>query len=413
MRAPSVAGRSPRRNRSELAADLAAPHLARTSSVASKSMSSAGGSAVSLLAGSSRREHARASVASTMRRSVRHAPSPLSRRAGGARRGRRDSERRRRRPRPRSWRPASAPRRQVGELHLQEVAIEQLGAAASPSLRDTPCAPHRVSPSATWMSPLISAMRPANWPGFGTFSSASASLILLAIREHAREPQARDHRELGIVALLHREAQLLGGACRARVTTSALATSKRGLVRVGVLGILAAQLRERRFRRGRVAVVGSLLTDAYNARRGFGLAILVREVLVVAVQSEQADRHAADQEPAVLAPPVRAAARLALCLTNTRPHDPPAGNERAILCRRARLAEQVDAFFDRHEPLGLVLAQRLDADLAGRELGLPDDQGEPGPALVGPPQLGLEPGCRRADRRASAPAGAREAARRA
>ena len=64
---------------------------------------------------------------------------------------------------------------------------------------------------------------------------------------------------------------------------------------------------------------------------------------------------------------------------------------------RPRLAEQVDAFFGCHEPLGLILAQRLQADFAGLELGLPHDQGETGPALVGSPQLSFETGRGRAD----------------
>ena len=55
-------------------------------------------------------------------------------------------------------------------------------------------------------------------------------------------------------------------------------------------------------------------------------------------------------------------------------------------------AEQVDAFFDRHELLRPVFAQGFEADFAGLSLGFPDDQRETSPALVGPPQLGFEAG---------------------
>jgi hypothetical protein len=127
-------------------------------------------------------------------------------------------------------------------------------------------------------------------------------LVLLAIGEHPSEAQPRHHRELGIVALLHRETQLFGRAIGGR--HDLLTRDQQcGLIRVGVLGVLAAQLREHGFRGLCVAAVGRRSDGGVQGCRVFALPVLVREILPVAVESQEADCHTADQEPAVFAPP--------------------------------------------------------------------------------------------------------------
>ena len=69
--------------------------------------------------------------------------------------------------------------------------------------------------------------------------------MLLAIGEHPREPQPRDHRELGVVAVLHHEAQLLGRGVGRGDDLGARHEQSR-LMRVGVVRELGCACRANR-----------------------------------------------------------------------------------------------------------------------------------------------------------------------
>ena len=133
------------------------------------------------------------------------------------------------------------------------------------------------------------------------------------------------------------------------------------------------ELREQRVASTSFVAFSGLLHALVQRRRVSACVLLYSTVLPPAEQAQRAERHAADDEPAVLAPPL--ALSRSTCSLSDRYSSTLTSAARgpAILCRARAAAEQIGAFFDDRSSGARASRSGFDADAARRDLGFADD----------------------------------------